>query len=453
MPKIERNCRLPLTMLAAAVPLFCSATASAQQGGGGSTCEVAQTLLPKGTELPENPICASLSPTLFGTRDSLNEKGISINGYLTYQGSYDVLGHNRFSTGPQTYNGQRWSSMSTQLVDFAFNLERYGWGENSQVVLKLSNNRTNYKDYAPSDAYVQMFAYYRTFNEGRQAFQVGYTAMGATFYGPTVGISQSQSVLGYASSVPLQLGLAMFQPQPSLDARFLSSDKSWYGHFGIGRSVNPDGFGAYADENPVGLKWHASNAKAVYIGEAGYRPAPSASRSVWIRAGAIHNESGFQKLDQAYGTPAADRDSNNAYYALADVQLTQPVEAAPYQGWYLNVKADKADEDRTVFYKDWGFTFYRIGTFASRPGDLFSLSMSRSYYSQDFTNLLKAAGYRTVDYTTTTSATYSMVIRRGIFLSLGLAYGDHPTAYEYDPFYNHRYRDTLSVLTSFSIAF
>ncbi len=143
-----------------------------------------------------------------------------------------------------------------------------------------------------------------------------------------LGNNIAASTLGPSSGILAQTGVQGFKPSPALDIRFYSKDKRYYNHFGVARSISPDGLFADSDDNRSGLQFHTKDARAVFIDEVGYRvEAGPGQKKIWLRGGVIYNNSKFTRLDEP-----GRKSSNYGSYAVADLQLTQPDSALPYRG-------------------------------------------------------------------------------------------------------------------------
>lgn len=126
------------------------------------------------------------------------------------------------------------------------------------------------------------------------------------------------------------------------------------------KACRPKGYanGRYRD----GLFDKVPGAKALYIGEIGYRGrADLGERSSWYRAGAIYNTSQYQIFD---GT--GRKGDNHAFYAVADIQLTQSSPAVRQLGWYANLRGNYAPPDRNFYTGDLSAALYKVGTFEAR---------------------------------------------------------------------------------------
>lgn len=162
-------------------------------------------------------------------------------------------------------------------------------------------------------------------------------------------------------AITIQAGLSALEPSPYLGLTVHDKDRRFYVKGAVAQSMSPQGLrakGRYRD----GLFDKVPGAKARYIGEIGYRGrADLGERSSWYRAGAIYNTSQYQIFD---GT--GRKGDNHAFYAVADIQLTQSSPAVRQLGWYANLRGNYAPPDRNFYTGDLSAALYKVGTFEAR---------------------------------------------------------------------------------------
>lgn len=373
----------------------------------------------RGGEVPIPSNCDSLSPELGGLRSKLTENGFNLQIIQSGTLVYDVLDHG----GPvQLYSGQDPSSMHVGMWIGTYDLSRLGLPENSQITTSVFTYGASFDLDAINGARAAQISAYIPLMDGQITTQFGYYGFGGAFYGTIIGANIAQSTLGAQSSFMAQMGAQGFNPTPSFDVRILSDDRKFYNHFGISRSVSPKGVFTEADINPSGLRFTVPGAEVVMIDEIGYRTEGPGERKKWVRAGVAYNTSDYARLDNPQET-----EHNLGFYAAATLQLTQPNPELYFQGWYLDVRGEISRENVNAISSTAGVNLYKIGTFDSRPFDLFGVGINRSNFSDTLRGTLARFGAQSEAYSTSYSLNYTAQIRPGLYLQTGLSYVDNPT--------------------------
>ena len=387
-------------------------------------CERYDLLRPVGTTTPYPPVCYTFSPELGGLRAKMFERGWNVRGYLYYATDYDVLQDNAdILAQNQTYNGQILTGSAFAHAYFLYDLGRLGLNEGARFTLGFQTNGSTFSRQFPDATYVAELSAYTPFANGRADVKVGYVKAQAEFYGATRGGSLGQSPLGPSASIPVQAGLSTFQPSPYLGVTVRDNSQRLYAKAAVTQSMTPDGVFAYSEDNRYGLKWSTPGASAAYVGEIGYKTtAAMGGRTNWIRAGAIYNTSAYTSFSEP-----GETDENQAYYLQADIQLTQSTPQAPPLGWYFGLQAGYAPDDTNVITTQYGAFLYKIGTFASRPQDLFGVSVLQNNFSEDARDFFALGGLETESSATTYSVSYAYAITQGFYLNTGLSYTDNPS--------------------------
>ncbi|MFB8344617.1 carbohydrate porin [Brucella cytisi] len=374
----------------------------------------------RGSEVPFPSNCESMKPDLGGLRQKLFENGSNIQIFISGGFDYDL---NSYGGGLQLYGGQKPTYTSSGTISFTHDLEKYGLPYGSLFLFAPVINYNSFSDGGITGAYISQMSGLVPFYDNRIIVQFGYYNLSAQFYGQTIGNNFAASALGPQSVILNGLGAGGLKPTPAFDIRMYSPSKRFYNHFGVARSISPLGIFADAHHNSSGLSFATPDAGVVLIDEVGYRVEASAdTRKIWLRSGAVYNTSEYPHLNDP------DENSNNlGFYGVGDIQLTQPNTSLPYQGWYINGRVDWSLEEVNAFAYDWGATLYRLGTFRTRPYDVFSLGISTSYFSRYAQQAAKSAGIKPATSSGSYSASYTYRLRQGAYIQSALTYTDNPT--------------------------
>lgn len=397
------------------------ADAQASAGSAVPGCRDYDAFVSCGSESPIITTCETLSPELLGLRPKLYDNGWMFMGFYSASETYDLRGQ---EARPQLYNGQRPSFSGTLATITTYDLSRLGWwGKNSQLTFEANSWRTVYRDAGLNDdAAVAQLSVAQEFADGRVRIQYGYYGMLGQFIGLFLGASTASSALGPTSIIPNLAGMAGFKPVPGMDIRLYSRNGRFYDHFGVARSQSPAGFLADSEENSSGLKWSVADAKPIYVNEIGYRVASSVdTRMTWIRQGTVYNRT----LYTEFRNPDS-KGTNRAFYLVADHQFSQPDVAAPYRGWYVNLKANYAAPEHNIYSSDFSVTLYSLAPFAKRLGDMVSFGYTRTGVSEDARHYLASLGMHPAGFSSTGSVSYALRAFRGIYWINTLSYTRNP---------------------------
>lgn len=80
-----------------------------------------------------------------------------------------------------------------------------------------------------------------------------------------------------------------------------------------------------------------------------------------------------------------------------------------------------------AFSHDAGLVFYRIGTFKSRPYDVFSIGAAKTYFSDVVVQNATDLGLEAASSSTSFLASYTYRLQQGAYLQSAITYIDNPT--------------------------
>lgn len=363
------------------------------------------------------PTCATVSPEWGGVRSALADNGIGVSVLFSPRLSYDVLGHDQT---PVLYSGQRPQVVGVFTATATYDLNRLGFPGDSQFTFEFAGSRANYELAAPNTNYMKIMAINQRFFSGQLELQYGYYALMDQFYGVSLGGNGSMAAFGPASVIPVEVGMSMSAPTPSVDVTLRDPSKRWYGHFSVSRSVSPKGIDEDIQQNPSGFALHVDGARPIYVGELGYKTEPfmPGNRYIWIRAGGIYNTSSYQDI-----TAPGKSHVNYGGYLGATYQLTQPDGFGP-RGLNVELKTAMASKEVNLFTKDYSLSFFYIGPFESRRDDMVALSFSRSTFND---RLRKALPVGSAAFSSAISFSYAAKISRGIYSITTVTHQTNPT--------------------------
>jgi porin len=315
----------------------------------------------------------SLSRDLGGWRSALADRGVFVRGQAINLATLNLL-DNAEPARPQRYNGQQTTfggSVTAALSATFLDTGR----DRAQVNLAVYSYYNTFPGVGPrTPAQFGAFEYYQSFSEGTWEIQGGINTNILNYVGIFAG-GNPLLASGFGGVIPVQVGMSA---PPSAAPAFNLTWNRGHGYLraGVQRSLLPrDGFAREVEDNTFGLRLTRPGAGALYLAEAGYRrPAAPGRPQTWVRAGAMANRSDFVRY-------ADGRTGNNqAFYFLADRQLTQPDRNRAFRGLYGGLTAMAAPEAVNVYTRTLEARLYAYGLFAGRAGDLMNLTVSENRF-------------------------------------------------------------------------
>lgn len=377
----------------------------------------------KGFNVPIPGPSAYIDPDPAGFRSTLADHGFGYWGYSLNAWTYDLQNSSKVD-GRQVYVGQRPTLTSYNYLYGTYDLSRHGI-ENGQISAALANVYTTWAAAGPNMTRIGVLQYYQTFGDGKVEMTVGNLANSFTYVGIYVGGNLASGTFGVNASIPSQVGMSStFLARPGANFKF-DLGGGFYDMVGVQRSVNPDGAAMEQDQNKVGVEFGGDNIGNLYINELGFRRSAAPGKSdTWVRTGYFRNTSDFNSRK----TPETRDDGNYAAYLLADRQVfslaDSPTQVA--RGIYAGFSVMHAPADINTFTNYGELRIYAKGLFDRRPSDMLSFVMTHTEFSDYAVDAARAAGSPTENASSAVSLSYSGQVYRGITLTAGFSYIDHP---------------------------
>jgi porin len=372
----------------------------------------------------------TIDPDFAGIRSSLAALGIGYIGYTNNNFFFNALQGQQTTFGQQTYNGQRPTFFTNNVMQLTYDLSRYGIPD-GQIVLGGVYNFDTWPPAGPNALNLATLSYYQTILNGRVELKFGYLANAVEFWGPFLAGNLATSIFGPSATIPVELGINAYAwATPAINIKVNGPD-GFYNKLGIQRASNPDGPSVEKLDNPTGLEWSTPNSGVLLIDEFGYRKEAAAGQlATWVRAAPMFNTSRY--IDYEFGGRST---GNYAAYFLADQQIVQlaPMASQAARGVYVGVTAMYAPPEFNPFSQYYELRLYGIGLLPSRPSDMLSLVVSQNIFSRYLVDTTLQKGKLAHDGSLSITAAYTAAIAPGIRVGIGLGYTDHPTPVVYTP--------------------
>jgi porin len=377
----------------------------------------------KGFNVPIPGPAAYIDPDPMGLRSALAEKGFGYWGYSLNALTYDVNNHGR-TDGRQVYSGQKTSLTSYNYLYLTYDLSRYGISD-GQLSMSLANVYTTWVSAGPDMFRVGVLQYYQTLFNKHVEVTVGNLANSFTYVGIYVGGNLASGTFGVNASIPSQVGMSStFLARPGVNMKF-NFGHGFYDMVGVQRSVNPDGAVVEQDRNPTGVSFAGNHVGNLFINELGYRRSAAVDKpDTWVRTGYMKNTSDFSSRKD----PGTRDDKNYAAYLLADRQFIPLGDSAltPARGIYSGFSAMYAPAALNSFSRYFEWRLYVKGPFDARPYDMLSFVASRNVFSKYAVRNARLADSQVENESTAVSLSYSGSVARGVTLTGGFSYINHP---------------------------
>jgi len=228
-------------------------------------------------------------------------------------------------------------------------------------------------------------------------------------------------VSGLSSVVPIQVGLSADPVGTPTFNLTLNSKSGAYFKGAVQRSVRADGLNIESETNGIGLDFGARGAKALYIGEVGFKQQSAAgSKQAWLRAGVLYNMTRYIRFSEG------GLSKNWSLFAAVDRQVTQPNQEQTYRGMYIGASIFYAPPNVNIYSQYYGGRLYILAPFASRPNDSLSLTANYSRFSTSARTALLLPDVYAPRGQLQINASYSLGVARGVHLSPSLGYVNNP---------------------------
>lgn len=349
-------------------------------------------------------------------RQSLFSKGMALRLISQLQYAQNTLAA-PVAADQQVYVGQRPFTSAMLQPIFSADLRQLHLSH-AQFYVGSVWNWASWEPANPKALQLWDMYFYKEFGNDRIEFKAGYTSNGLDFAGLFVGGSTASGAQGVYAVLPYELGMSYFPlTTPGANLR-INAPAHTYLKTGLQRSIDPAGGPTEVQRNHTGFRPVPHGDKLLVIGEAGYqRPADSAARMLWARAGYMYNNTPYASL-----IDAKKESGNHETYALVDYQLRKPSPLQPAHGLYIGGSFMKADSRFNAYDRYYEARLYQMAPFHSRPADQISLVSTFTGHSRYLNDSLVAQGKTVWRDGASVTSSYSLRVRGGNFASLGLGY-------------------------------
>lgn len=353
-----------------------------------------------------------------GWRSDLAKHNIGIEPRIVLNGITDFNQNN--DKPKDSYVGQGGDLMAaTYFVDIVYGLDDLGL-PNSKLIGCVVSTVSSVAANPPNNTSVGCLSYYQTFFDKKLELKVGFEPNLYSYVGLfTGGDATLTNTLG--SVIPVEAGLSDPVTTPPTINLTYRGDDGFYARGGAQRSVSPNGRVYEVEHNGIGLDTRMEDAKVLYVGEVGIdrKPTPGNNR-LWVRAGGVSNPTKYNAFE-------GGEESNKAYWALADYQVTQPNKSIPVHGLYVGASAMYAPSDVNLFTQNYEARIYYYGPFQSRPLDKATFVMGKNVFSNEARDVLASRRIDSASSQWSATAAYAFHVTRGIYLSPAVGYTKKPS--------------------------
>lgn len=364
------------------------------------------------------PMQDTLLGDIGGWRSDLAAHNIGIEPRIVLNGITDFNQNDNKPKG--SYVGQGGDVQgNTYILNITYGLADLGL-PNSKIVACLNSTNSTVAANPPNNTSFGCLSYFQTFFNKTLELKAGFEPNLYSYVGLfTGGDATLTNTLG--AVIPVEAGLSDPVTSPPTVNLTYRGDGGLYVRGGVQRSVSPQGRVYEVEHNGVGLKVSMDDSKDLYVGEVGVdRAASQSDHRLWLRAGGVSNPTQYTRFE-------GGDDSNKAYWALGDYQITQPNKGLPMQGLYVGASAMYAPPDVNLFTQNYEARVYYYGPIPSRPFDKVTLAVGENKFSQDARDTLAAHHIDSASTQRSATLAYAAHVTRGIYLAPAIGYTKHPS--------------------------
>lgn len=360
------------------------------------------------------------SDTLLGTdsafRRALFRRGLLLRVMVLPRVSMNLL-EAPVAPARQVYVGQRPTWISGLNPVLTADLRQLGLRD-TQLYIGGGWRWTNWNPAGPRTVSLSSLYLYKKWAEQRLEVKAGYMGNDLEFIGMQVGGSLATGAQGVYAVLPYQAGMAYFPlPAPTLNVR-VKGPGSTYVKVGAQRSLDAAGGVATQARNQTGLRFLPKGNRLLLIQEAGYlRASSETSPYAWLRAGYLHNDTLYTNKES--GRKEA---GNYCAFALLDYQVRRPENGPPAHGLYAGASVMAAPARFNVYDKYYEARVYQKAPLKLRPDDMLSFIAAYRGHSRIHTAGLAAQGKTVWHGSPSVTASYSIHLSPGHYLSVGLGW-------------------------------
>jgi porin len=381
----------------------------------------------KGWNIPFPSFGDTLLQDAGGFRSALAKLGVGFLEFNLVVTAVNMLNTPRQSRGAQVYWGQRFSAADLSIAFLAVDMGRYGIG-GGQLQLSAEFSRSSWEPFTANTFSLACLAYYQSLFDSKIELLVGYKSNAGSFVGSSLG-GNLANPFGPSVAIPYELGLsATPAAAPTVQIK-INIAPNFYNQFAVQRSLPPTGnsFLTNARLNPTGFRFLLPDARLLFIDEAGFkREATPAARHVWIRLGAMYNNSRYADFSRPGKTA-----EKSGFYLLGDWQILRfdPSSAeTAYRGLYFGGSAMYATPQTNVVTQYYEARAYIASPFPCRPKDQIGLVYLHQVFSQYLAETVDSStGSFARSFSNTITSSYTLRVLSGLYVTGAFSYTDHPS--------------------------
>ncbi len=289
---------------------------------------------------------------------------------------------------------------------------------NAQLNVGFGWRWTNWNPAGPKTVSLTSLYLYKMWRYYQVEIKAGYICNDTEFVGMQVGGSLATGAQGVYAVLPFQAGMSYFPlTAPSFNLR-VRGPRSTYVKIGAQRSLDAGGGIATQARNRTGFRFIPKGDGLLLINEAGYvRASGRAAHYTWFRAGYLHNTTQY-----ASKVTGHMETGNYCAYALLDYQLHRSESGAFGHGLYVGATVMVAPSRFDAYDRYYEARVYRKAPFHSRPDDVLSVVAAYRGHSRYVTSSLVTQGKTVWRSSPSMTASYSMHVSRGNYLTVGVGY-------------------------------